>query len=84
MPRGKGKVLARAHINLRVSEETLAYFKQHPNYTVLMRSVLDEYVKERNYQKEGAQGNKITAPTTQPTWQEILAEENRDESDSAI
>ena len=49
MPRGKGKVLARAHINLRVSEETLAYFKQHPNYTAVMRNVLEEYVKERNY-----------------------------------
>ena len=79
MPRGKGKVLARAHINLRVSEETLAYFKQHPNYTVLMRSVLDEYVKERNYQKEGDPGSKIPIPTTQPTWQEILAEEYKDE-----
>tara|TARA_R110002020_G_scaffold79165_6_gene198680 strand:- start:1219 stop:1449 length:231 start_codon:yes stop_codon:yes gene_type:complete len=76
MPRGKGKVLARAHINLRVSEETLAYFKQHPNYTVLMRSVLDEYVKEQI--KEGGPGRKIPAPTTQPTWQEILAEEYKE------
>lgn len=65
MPRGKGKVLARAHINLRVSEKTLAYFKQHPNYTALMRSVLEGYVEEQI--KEGAQGSKIPAPTAQPT-----------------
>ena len=77
MPRGKGKVLARAHINLRVSEETLAYFKQHPNYTAVMRNVLEEYVKEQI--KEGGPGSKIPVPTTQPTWQEILAEEYKDE-----
>ena len=77
MPRGKGKVVARVHISLRVSEETLAYFKQHPNYTGLMRSVLEGYVKKQT--KEGALGSNIPAPTTEPTWQEILAQENKDE-----
>jgi len=83
MPRGKGKVVARVHISLRVSEETLAYFKEHPNYTGLMRSVLEGYV-EKQINKEVARGSNIPTPATELTWQELLAQESKDEGDSAI
>ena len=83
MLRGKGKVVARVHISLRVSEETLAYFKEHPNYTGLMRSVLEGYV-EKQINKEVARGSNIPTPAIELTWQELLAQENKDEGDSAI
>ena len=46
--RGKGRVLAKAHINLRLPEEVVVYFKQYPSYTAEMRAVLTAYVKDAN------------------------------------
>jgi uncharacterized protein (DUF4415 family) len=46
--RGKGRVLAKTHINLRLPEEVVVYFKQYPSYTAKMRAVLTAYVKDAN------------------------------------
>ena len=46
--RGKGKVPAKSHINLRLPEEVVVYFKQYPSYTAEMRAVLTAYVNDAN------------------------------------
>ena len=46
--RGKGKVPAKTHINLRLPEEVVVYFKQYPSYTAEMRAVLTAYVNDAN------------------------------------
>jgi uncharacterized protein (DUF4415 family) len=43
MPRGKGKKEAMTHVNLRLPNAVLDYFKQFPNFTVKMRDVLREH-----------------------------------------
>lgn len=37
---------AMVHVNLRISEETLAYYKQFNSYTAVMREVLTTEAKE--------------------------------------
>lgn len=41
--RGKGKKLAKTHVNLRLPVETLEFYKQFPSYTRKMREVLVEF-----------------------------------------
>lgn len=38
---------AKVHVNLRVPDEVLQYFKQFPNYTAKMREVLADYVSKQ-------------------------------------
>ena len=44
-PRGLGAKPALIKISVRVSAETLAYYKQYPSYTHAMREVLEAEVK---------------------------------------
>jgi|TARA_R110000824_G_scaffold302665_2_gene490426 hypothetical protein len=44
--RGAALKPALVHISLRVSAETLAYFKQFPSYTNAMREVLEAEIKQ--------------------------------------
>lgn len=48
--RGKGKLPAKAHVNLRVSEPVLEFYKQYPNYSGKMREVLTEYMERTEAQ----------------------------------
>ena len=45
---GRGKVVkpALVHINLRIPESVLEFYKRYPSYTAKMREVLTQY-KER-------------------------------------
>lgn len=47
MARGKGKKEAMIHVNLRLPVEILEYYKQFPSYTIAMRDVLKEHVKQQ-------------------------------------
>ena len=38
--RGKGKVPALVHVNVRLPEEVLNFYKRYPSYTGQMREVL--------------------------------------------
>lgn len=44
--RGKGKKPAMAHVNLRIPDWVLDFYKQQPNYSKSMRSVLMMYALE--------------------------------------
>lgn len=44
--RGKGKHPAKVHVNLRMPEEVLEFYKRYPSYTAKMREVLTDF-KER-------------------------------------
>jgi uncharacterized protein (DUF4415 family) len=44
--RGKGTKPALVHINLRIPESVLEFYKRYPSYTAKMREVLTQY-KER-------------------------------------
>ena len=44
-PRGLGAKPALIKISVRVSAETLAYYKQYPSYTHAMRDVLEAEVE---------------------------------------
>lgn len=46
--RGKGKIPAKRHVNLRLAEDVVEYFKQYPSYTAEMRAVLTAYVNDAN------------------------------------
>jgi uncharacterized protein (DUF4415 family) len=50
--RGKGKTrLALGHINLRVPNEVIEFYKQrYPNYTGKMREVLTQFVEQHKPQ----------------------------------
>ena len=61
-------------INLRLRQDTLAYFQEMPNLSNAIRKVLEGHV-ERAHANDAAQ-----AITNQQRWQDILAEENEDES----
>lgn len=44
--RGLGKVPALLHVNLRMPEETLSFYKkQYPEYTAAMRDVLTRFAR---------------------------------------
>ena len=60
-------------INLRLRQDTLAYFQEQPHLSNAIRKVLEGHV-ERAHANDAAQ-----AITNQQRWQDILAEENEDE-----
>lgn len=43
--RGKAVRPAMVHVNVRLPEEVLAFFKQYPSYTKMMRTVLTNYAE---------------------------------------
>jgi hypothetical protein len=45
--RGKQKAPKLVHVNVRVPVEVINYFKQFPSYTVEIREVLAQHVKEK-------------------------------------
>jgi hypothetical protein len=45
--RGKGKKLAMAYVNLRLSIPALEYYQQFPAYTTEMRKVLEEHAQTK-------------------------------------
>ena len=45
-PRGLGAKPALIKISVRVSAETLAYYKQYPSYTHAMREVLEAEIRQ--------------------------------------
>jgi hypothetical protein len=47
--RGKGTKPAMLHINVRLPEHVVDYFKLHTSYTAEMRRVLEEHVEESKY-----------------------------------
>jgi len=57
--RGKGKLPAKAHVNLRMPAEVLAFYQRFPSYTGKMREVLAEYAKEHG-------GELIAVPLVDP------------------
>ena len=73
--RGKGVKPAMLHVNVRLPQYVLDYFKEFPSYTKEMRRVLEEHVNKAD--KEGA----TQVALDQPRWQDIMAEENDDEAD---
>ena len=72
--RGKGVKPARVHINVRLPQYVVDHFKRFPSYTKEIRSVLEMYVKEA--EEIGA----THVALDQQRWQDILAEENDDET----
>ena len=50
--RGKGKHPAKVHVNLRMPEEVLEFYKRYPSYTAKMREVLTTYVQEQQSKKD--------------------------------
>jgi hypothetical protein len=58
------------HINMRLPQYVVDYFKEFPSYTKEMRKVLEEHVNQAD--KEGA----TRVALDQQRWQDILAEEN--------
>ena len=48
-PRGKGIKPAMVHINVRLPEHVVDYFKLHTSYTGEMRRVLEKHVEESKY-----------------------------------
>jgi len=71
--RGKGVKPAMLHVNVRLPQYVLDYFKEFPNYTKEMRRVLEEHVNKAD--KEGA----TQVARDQQRWQDIVAEENDDD-----
>lgn len=71
--RGKGVKPAMLHVNVRLPQYVLDYFKEFPSYTKEMRRVLEEHVNKAD--KEGA----TQVALDQPRWQDIMAEENNDD-----
>lgn len=49
--RGKGKLPAKVHVNLRIPEPVLEFYKGFPSYTGKMREVLVNYAKEHNHEE---------------------------------
>jgi hypothetical protein len=45
--RGKGIKPAMPLVNLRLTEEVLAFYKQWPNYSKMMRTVLTNYAESQ-------------------------------------
>ncbi len=61
------------HINLRLPEYVIGYFKEFPSYTKEMRRVLEEHVTQAD--NEGS----TRVALDQQRWQDILAEEDDDD-----
>jgi hypothetical protein len=45
--RGKQKIPAMVHVNVRLPQEVLDYYKQWPNYTKMIRTVLTNYAESQ-------------------------------------
>lgn len=45
--RGKRATPPMVHVNLRLPEDVLDYYKEWPNYTKIMRTVLTNYAKSQ-------------------------------------
>jgi len=47
--RGRGKAVrpAMVHVNLRVPQDVLDYYKEWPSYTKMMRTVLSNYAESQ-------------------------------------
>ena len=45
--RGKGAKPAMVHVNVRIPQEVLDYYKEWPNYTKMMRTVLTNYAESQ-------------------------------------
>ena len=71
--RGKGVKPPMLHINMRLPQYVVDYFKEFPSYTKEMRRVLEEHVNKAD--TEGA----TQVAVDQQRWQDILAEENNDD-----
>ena len=54
------------HVNVRLPQDVLDYFKEFPSYTKEMRRVLEEHVNKAD--KEGA----TQVALDQPRWQDIM------------
>lgn len=52
--RGKGKHLAKVHVNVRLPYDVLEFYKGFPNYTGKMREVLTNYAKEHNHEESSS------------------------------
>lgn len=52
--RGKGKHPAKVHVNVRLSQDVLEFYKGFPNYTGKMREVLTNYAKEHNHEESSS------------------------------
>tara|TARA_R100001086_G_scaffold16786_4_gene8242 strand:- start:4814 stop:5101 length:288 start_codon:yes stop_codon:yes gene_type:complete len=76
--RGKGVKPAMLHVNVRLPQYVLDYFKEFPSYTKEMRRVLEEHVNKAD--KEGA----TQVALDQPRWQDILAEDENWPDDGGI
>jgi len=45
--RGKQKAPTLVHVNVRIPQEVLDYYKEWPNYTKMMRTVLTNYAESQ-------------------------------------
>lgn len=52
--RGKGKHPAKVHVNIRLPNEVLEFYKGFPNYTGKMRQVLVNYAKEHSHEESSS------------------------------
>lgn len=52
--RGKGKHPAKVHVNVRLSQDVLEFYKGFPSYTGKMREVLTNYAKEHNHEESSS------------------------------
>ena len=73
--RGKGVKPSMLHTNVRLPQYVVDYFKEFPSYTKEMRRVLEEHVNRAD--NEGA----TRVALDQQRWQDIMAEEDDDETD---
>jgi hypothetical protein len=71
--RGKGVKDAMLHVNVRLPQYVVDHFKESPSYTQEIRRVLETHVNET--QDTGT----TKVALYHQRWQDILAEENKDE-----
>jgi hypothetical protein len=70
-PRGKGVKQAMTLVPMRLPEQVVAYFKEYPNFSAAVRSVLEQHVDSAHHAEHTA--------INQQRLQNIIAEENDDE-----
>ena len=70
-PRGKGVKAAMTLVPMRLPEQVVAYFKEYPNFSAAVRSVLEQHVDSAHHAEHTA--------INQQRLQNIIAEENDDE-----
>ena len=76
--RGKGVKPPMLHINMRLPQYVVDYFKEFPSYTKEMRRVLEEHVNKAD--NAGA----TQVALDQQRWQDILAEDENWPDDGNI